>query len=102
MAEQKICRLDELADNTVRRLKLGERPIAMVRCGGKLYAFADACPHKGGFLSEGTLHAGRGELICPWHRFRFRLADGASVTNPELKARTYSVRVENGDVLIGP
>ena len=101
MAEQKICRLEELADNTVRRVELGPRAIAIVRCGGKLYAFADACPHKGGYLSEGTLHAGRDELICPWHRFRFRLSDGASVTNPAMKARTYPVRVENGDILIG-
>jgi len=101
VAEQKICRLDELAENTVSRVAVGPRAVALVRCAGKLYAFADSCPHKGGTLSEGRLQAERGELICPWHRFRFRLTDGASVTNPQMVARTYPVRVENGDVLIG-
>ena len=101
MGKEKVCRLDELGEGTVRRVVLGTRAVALVRCAGKLYAFADTCPHKGGFLSEGQVHAGRGELICPWHRFRFRLADGASVTNPELVARTYPVSVEDGDVVIG-
>ena len=101
MREAKACRGAELAENSVRRVSIEGRAIALVRCGGQLYALADSCPHKGGYLSDGHVHAGRGELICPWHRFRFRLSDGASVTNPEMRAHTYPVREQDGDILIG-
>ena len=100
MALTKVCRADELADGTVRQVMVGQRPIAVVRCGGKVYAFNDRCPHKGGYLSDGTVHSDRGELICPWHRFRFRLEDGASVTNPQMVARSYPARLDGDEVVV--
>jgi NAD(P)H-dependent nitrite reductase small subunit len=96
----KACRLDELADGTARRVMVGERPLAIVRCGERVYACLDSCPHKGGFLSEGWVSAARHEVICPWHRFRFHLETGASVTNPELVVPTFPVRIEEGQVLV--
>jgi len=94
------CRLDELADGTARRVMVGERPLAIVRCGERVYACLDSCPHKGGFLSEGWVSATRHEVICPWHRFRFHLETGASVTNSELVVPTFPVRIEEGQVLV--
>jgi nitrite reductase (NADH) small subunit len=94
------CRLDELADGTARRVMMGERPLAIVRCGERVYACLDSCPHKGGFLSEGWVSAARQEIICPWHRFRFHLETGASVTNSELVVPTFAVRIEEGQVLV--
>lgn len=58
-------------------------------------------PHRAGPMSQGTVSTGRMELICPWHRFRFDLRTGASLTNPELVNETYPVAVENGDVFVG-
>lgn len=94
------CRLDELQDGTARRVMAGQRAIALVRCGDDVFACLDSCPHKGGYLSEGMVSVGRRELICPWHRFRFHLESGASVTNPELVVPTFQVRVEDGQVLV--
>ena len=79
---------------------VGERPLAIVRCGERVYACLDSCPHKGGFLSEGWVSAARHEVICPWHRFRFHLDTGASVTNAELVVPTFPVRIEEGQVLV--
>jgi nitrite reductase (NADH) small subunit len=94
------CRLDELADGAAKRVMVGQRPIALVRCGERVFACIDACPHKGGYLSEGWVSVARQEVICPWHRFRFKLETGASATNPELVVETFPVRVEDGQVLI--
>lgn len=94
------CRLDELADGAVRRVMVGARPLALVRCGDGVYALLDSCPHFGGPLSEGTVSVKRRELICPWHRFRFQLDSGASATNPELLAQTFPVTIEDGQVLV--
>jgi nitrite reductase/ring-hydroxylating ferredoxin subunit len=79
---------------------VGQRAIALVRCGDQVYACLDICPHKGGSLSEGVVSVPRHEVICPWHRFRFRLDSGASVTNPELAVQTFPVRVTDGQVLV--
>jgi nitrite reductase (NADH) small subunit len=100
MALVTACRLDELADGTARRVMVGPRALALVRCGERVFACLDSCPHKGGYLSEGWVSVERGELICPWHRFRFHLESGASVTNPALVVPTFPVRIEDGQVKI--
>ena len=100
MALVTACRLDELEDGAARRVLVGPRALALVRCGERVFACLDSCPHKGGFLSEGMVSVARNEVICPWHRFRFHLETGASVTNPELVVPTFPVRIENGQVLV--
>lgn len=95
-----VCRFDELADGKARRVMVEQRPIALIRCGERVFACLDSCPHKGGFLSEGMVSTTRLEVICPWHRFRFHLETGASVTNPELVVPTFAVRVEEGQILV--
>lgn len=94
------CRLDELADGTVRLVTLRQRKIALCRVGDEVFALQDACPHFGGPLSEGTLSTARRELICPWHRFRYELGTGCSVTNPALVTPTYAVAVEDGQIFV--
>lgn len=100
MTEVTACRLEDLADGAARRLMVNGRALALVRLGPRVYACLDSCPHKGGYLSEGWVSAARAELICPWHRFRFHLASGASVTNPELAVPTFAVRIEDGSVVV--
>jgi len=94
------CTVDELAEGTVRCVTLERRPIALVRMGTQVFAFLDSCPHFGGRFSEGTVSIARGEVICPWQPWTDHLADGTSVTNPELRAQTFPVRIEDGQVLL--
>ena len=62
--------------------------------------FAAACPHKAGPLWEGQVSVKRCEIVCPWHRFRFDLRSGKSVTYDKLVARTYPVAIRNGQVFL--
>lgn len=100
MRTETACRLDELADGAAKRLMVAGRALALVRVGERVYACLDSCPHKGGYLSEGWVSTKRNEVICPWHRFRFHLETGASVTNPELVVPTFPVRIEDGSVIV--
>jgi nitrite reductase/ring-hydroxylating ferredoxin subunit len=100
MPQLKACQIDELQHGVVRHVMLASRPVAVVRCDDKVYALIDRCPHQAAPLSDGMVSTTRHELICPWHRFRFHLDSGESVTNPELKVRTLPVNVENGEVFV--
>jgi NAD(P)H-dependent nitrite reductase small subunit len=96
----KVCRFDDIADGTALLVKAKQRKIALARIGSEIFALQDSCPHKGGTLSEGRVHTGRCEVICPLHFFRFDVRTGASITNPELVAPTYPVTITDGDVYV--
>lgn len=94
------CRRTDLDDGDIRNVTVGSISIAVARCGEQVYAFHNSCPHKGAPLCEGSVSLRRAEIICPWHRFRFALATGKSVTNPEIAVRTFPVQVVDGDIVI--
>ena len=98
--EVRVCRLDELPEDAITAREVEQRPIALARRGDEVFAFFNACPHKGGPLCDGKLSIARGEIICPWHFFRFDLRTGRSVTNAALQARIFPVTIRAGDVFI--
>lgn len=58
-----------------RRAPTRDGDIAVFRTGdGQVYALRDACPHKGGPLSQGIVH-GRA-VTCPLHAWAIDLATG--------------------------
>ncbi len=50
------------------------RSVALTRCGGKLGALANHCPHQGGPLGEGSIE--NGWLRCPWHGYDYNPTTG--------------------------
>jgi nitrite reductase/ring-hydroxylating ferredoxin subunit len=73
-----VCRLEELADGHGRSLDAAGVRVAVFRQGGDLIALAGRCPHSGGSLGHGWIE--EGEVVCPLHQWRFRLADGRCST----------------------
>jgi nitrite reductase (NADH) small subunit len=77
----------------------GDLQIAIFNLGGNLYAIDNACPHSGGPLAKGEL---RGEVVeCPWHGWSFNIRTGSSPIIPEASIKTYPVRVQGENVLVG-
>lgn len=89
---------DDVQAGSPRLVEVDGQQIGLVRNGDQIHAIANACPHKGGPLAFGQVR--HGEITCPWHRFRFDLATGASLTNPALCASVYRVAVQGDDVII--
>ncbi len=99
MAEfQTVCRVDELAEGEGRTVEVGNKLVAVFRCGGEYRAIDDVCPHMGASLSGGYVE--NGIVTCPWHAWRFRLSDGAWADNPRVKIGSYAVRVEGEAVQV--
>ena len=58
-----------------RRVPTRSGDVAIFRTGdGRVFALKDACPHKGGPLSQGIVH-GRA-VACPLHNWSIDLATG--------------------------
>lgn len=60
---------DVPADGRVRSVTVGGRSVALSRCGARLGALENHCPHQGGPLGEGSIE--KGWLRCPWHGYDY-------------------------------
>ncbi len=93
-----VCRADEIPNNEGKTVVVGNKLIAVFKNGDQFQAIDDACPHMGASLAGG--HLEDGIVTCPWHAWRFRLADGAWADNPRIKIGCYPVMVEEGAIQI--
>src|SRR6185437_1433287 len=94
----RVCKVGELPDGEGKTVVVGKKLIAVFRNGDQYQAIDDTCPHMGASLSGG--HVENGIVTCPWHAWRFRLADGAWADNPRIKIGSYPVRVEGDAVQV--
>jgi 3-phenylpropionate/trans-cinnamate dioxygenase ferredoxin subunit len=73
--------------------------VAIVRCGGELYAVEDRCTHDGESLDGAEVEDC--QIICPRHGSHFCLRTGEALTPPAYEPlRTYRVREQNGRILL--
>ena len=69
--------------------------VLLVRQGGRVWALANRCTHRGGPLHEGEV--GDGTITCPWHQSTFALADGSVERGPAAYPQpAYDVRSRDG------
>ncbi|MSU90065.1 nitrite reductase small subunit NirD [Rhodobacteraceae bacterium 2CG4] len=93
--------LNDIPLRGARRVKTPLGCIAVFRTDeAEVFATANACPHKGGPLSEGIVH-GR-KVTCPLHNWVFDLETGEAQGADEGRIATYPLRVEGGRLLLDP
>lgn len=80
MAPCRAATLVELPPGTAKRVRVGDRAIALFNVEGAVYALDDRCPHEGGRLSLGDVKAGA--VRCPVHGACFALATGQALEPP--------------------
>ncbi len=65
---------------------------------GEWYAIDDLCPHMGASLAEGYVEGN--SVTCPWHAWRFCVADGTWEDNPRVKVDSFEVQVDGDDLKV--
>lgn len=109
-----VAKIADLPPGTRKIVTIENREIGIFNIQGEFFAIRNICPHRTGPLckgrtrplvvSEGGLKIGyerEDEIIkCPWHQWEFDLKTGNSITDDDLRVRTYTVEVENGNILI--
>ena len=82
-----------------RCVKTPQGKIAVFRTAeNEVFAIEDHCPHKGGPLSQGIVHAKA--VTCPLHNWVISLETGKALGADEGEVRTILVRNENGALFI--
>ncbi|MEN6593614.1 MAG: Rieske 2Fe-2S domain-containing protein [Clostridiaceae bacterium] len=107
MTYVKAAAADELKDGEKKKVTLENHVLLLTRLNGTYYALDNKCPHMGGSLADGTLQGA--SIICPKHGTAFDVRTGKVVKGGKMvfisikaaDARTYPVKIEGSDVLVG-
>ena len=95
---QTVCKVGDVTEGEGRTVEVGGKLIAVFRDRGQYFAIDDLCPHMGASLAGGYVEDGT--VTCPWHAWRFRLADGAWADYTKIKVGCYAVRVVGDDIQV--
>jgi len=94
-----IAALEDIPKLGARVIKTDTMDLAVFRTADdQVFAIRDACPHKGGPLSQGIVHGT--SVTCPLHNWKIDLASGQALGPDEGCTNTYSAKVEHGKVFI--
>jgi len=83
-----------------RLLILRGKRICLVREENQLRAVEDSCSHNGESLSKGAVNY-LGEIICPWHGYRFNLKTGRECSERSRDLVIYPIKEEPDGIFIG-
>lgn len=109
-----VATTQELPPGSRKIVTINNREIGIFNIKGEYFAIRNICPHRTGPLckgrtrplvvSEGGLEIGferEDEIIkCPWHQWEFDLRTGQSITDDDLRVRTYAIEIRNDKILI--
>lgn len=85
--------------NNIVEVPVDGKTICIARHGDTLFAFAQKCPHAGGYFCEGHMDA-LGNVVCPIHRYKFSLKNGRNVSGEGYYLKTWPVRVDAEGVFV--
>ena len=97
-----------------RVVEVDGKRIGVFNVASRYFALHNRCPHMAGNLCEGPItgttlpaeeyafvYGRQGEIIrCAWHGWEFEIATGQCLIDPKIRARTYPVTVEDGQLVV--
>jgi nitrite reductase (NADH) small subunit len=109
-----VCSADDLAPGERLVVDLAGRSVGVFNVGGSFYALHNRCPHRGGPLCLGPitgltrsteefdyLYGDEGRILrCAWHGWEFEIESGRAVADPRMRAKTFPVTLEDGEVVV--
>lgn len=100
MAKVKVATVNEVPENSIKKVIVGGEPVALFKIDGEIFATSNICTHEQCELDEN--HLMHGEVVeCTCHGSQFNVKTGANVLPPAAEPlKTYKVSVEGEDVFI--
>ena len=79
----------KIQEGSAKLVRVKGDEIAVFKHEGQLHAIQNICPHEGGQLCKGWIE--EGEVVCPFHGYKFDLKTGACSTDAKLKAKIFNL-----------
>lgn len=99
----RVCAASDIPDGGMSAFNVEGMDICVAHIGEDFFAIDDWCTHANAMLNMGFVHTETCEIECPLHEGRWDLRTGAPTNEPaEDQAPIFHVKVENGDVYVGP
>ncbi len=96
-----VAKLADIPKGKTLCVELDGVEILLCHTAEGVYAVDNLCTHAAARMSEGKLKACR--ILCPLHGAAFDVRDGSVLSKPAREPLgTYAVKVEDGQVLLGP
>jgi nitrite reductase/ring-hydroxylating ferredoxin subunit len=91
---------EKLQENKPQLLIVHGKRICLVLRSTQFYALEDTCSHSGESLSKGIINY-LGEIVCPWHAYRFSLASGRESGERSRDLISYPIQEDETGFYIG-
>ncbi|MCB1754209.1 MAG: nitrite reductase small subunit NirD [Gammaproteobacteria bacterium] len=95
----KVVSINEIPRLGSRVVSTDTMDVAIFRSNDdRVFALKDACPHRGGPLSQGIVHGS--SVTCPLHNWKIDLQTGQAIGPDEGCTRVFATRIENDMVYL--
>ena len=87
-------------ENRMALVDVAGKTITLSAFEGQVYACAHKCPHAGGVMANGFIDA-TGNIVCPLHRYRFKLENGRNTSGEGYYLKTYPIESRADGLYLG-
>jgi nitrite reductase/ring-hydroxylating ferredoxin subunit len=95
----KVGKIEDFSEGKLTKVQVKGEDAVIANVGGRIYAVADSCTHRGAPLHEGELEGTI--LTCPWHGGQFDVTTGKVTSPPPMRdAVAFDVEVKGSDVML--
>ena len=112
--KQFACEAGDVRAGAATIVTLGKLSVGIFKLDDGYHALLNVCPHRGAALCEGPvcgttqpsanrefIYGREGEIIrCAWHGWEFDIRSGESLVDCSVKAKTFTVAVENDKLYV--
>ena len=92
--------MKKIVEGKPQLIIIGNERICLARHSDEFYSVQDKCSHNGESLSKGKINY-VGEVVCPWHGYRFNLKTGREAGEQSNDLITYPIRIDETGFYIG-
>ena len=100
MAKVKVASVSDVPEAGLKKVMVGDEPVALFKVEGKFYATSNICTHEQCELDEN--HMMHGDIVeCTCHGSQYDIKTGANVLPPSAEPlKTYKVSTEGNDIYV--
>jgi len=86
--------------NNLASFEMNGKQVCLGKFEGRIFAFANICPHASGLLSEGEIDKS-GNVICPVHQYKYDMRNGRNVTGEGYYLKRWPLELRADGIYIG-